>query len=82
LAAELTRLAASRDGGGPPGPGPEPEQWLAEKQVTEGFGLTAEWLEDHQADLRAHKIISKPSRKVRLYHARRLVRYLEARCHS
>ena len=53
--------------------------WLSVETVVSGFGLTPRWLEDHRADLRRRHILSKPSRKTTLYHARRLTRFLEER---
>jgi hypothetical protein len=53
--------------------------WLSVEAVVSGFGLTARWLEDHREDLRRRRILSKPSRKTTLYHARRLARFLDER---
>ena len=47
--------------------------------VIQRFGLSKRWLEEHRPDLRRRHIISKPSRKTTLYHARRLARFLEER---
>jgi hypothetical protein len=53
--------------------------WLSVEAVVSGFGLTPRWLEDHREDLRRRHIISKPSRKATVFHARRLARFLEER---
>jgi hypothetical protein len=56
--------------------------WLSVEAVVSGFGLTPRWLEDHREDLRRRRILCKPSRKKKLYHARRLARFLEERSRS
>ncbi len=56
----------------------EPE-WLSREVVAARYGLNARWLADHRRQLRQRGIISKPSRKTTLYHARRLARFLEER---
>jgi hypothetical protein len=57
-------------------PGP---LWMSTDAVTQHFGLSRRWLEDHGQELRRRHIISKPSRKTTLFHARRLARFLEHR---
>ena len=57
----------------------EPEEWLPAEEVTRRFGLSTRWLTDHRRELRQLRIVSQPSRKTILYHARRLARFLEAR---
>jgi hypothetical protein len=53
--------------------------WMSGDAVTQHFGLSRHWLEDHRQDLGRRHIISKPSRKTTLYHFRRLARFLEER---
>ena len=53
--------------------------WLSVEAVVSSFGLTPRWLEDHREDLRRRHILSKPSRKMTLYHMQRLTRFLEER---
>jgi len=57
----------------------EPFDWLSTASVILRFGLTERWLADHRRQLRLRGIVSKPSRKATLYHARRLARLLEER---
>jgi len=84
LAAVLAALAAST--GLRPAPSSpalrddEGAQWLAVDEVKRRFGLDRRWLADHAIRLRQLKIVTAPSRKVRLYHVGRLGRFLEARC--
>jgi len=54
-------------------------EWLSPAGVEAKFGLSARWLEDHAAELRRLKIVSAPSRKVRVYSRAKLARYVEAR---
>jgi hypothetical protein len=65
---------------GPASPPPEreAEEWLNAEQVEARFGLSRRWLSDHARALRQRRVISKPSRKVALYHRGRLARLLEA----
>ena len=56
------------------------EEWLNAEQVGIRFGLEKRWLSDHMRELRSHRIVSRPSRKVIVFHVRRLGRFLEARC--
>lgn len=65
---------------GPASPPPErdAEEWLTASQVEARFGLPRRWLADHMRALRPHRIVSRPSRKVVVFHARRLSRFLEA----
>ena len=58
----------------------EPEEWLNAAQVQERFALPRSWLTDHAAELRQRRIVTKPSRKLVLYHRGRLARLLEAKC--
>jgi hypothetical protein len=58
----------------------EPEEWLNAAQVEVRFGLPKSWLIDHAAELRQRRIVSKPSRKLVVYHRGRLTRLLEAKC--
>lgn len=58
---------------------PQGPLWMSADAVTQQFGLSKQWLEDHRLDLRRRHIISKPSRKTTLYHARRLARFLDER---
>jgi hypothetical protein len=58
----------------------ESEEWLSAEQVQVRFALPKRWLSDHMRELRAHRIVSRPSRKVIVFHARRLGRFLNARC--
>jgi hypothetical protein len=73
---------------GDPGPAsssPEPresEEWLNADQVEARFGIPKRWLTDHARDLRQRRIVSRPSRKLIVYHRGRLARLLEARCPS
>jgi hypothetical protein len=53
--------------------------WLSLEAATARFGLTERWLADHRRQLRLRGIVSKPSRKTTLYHARRLARFLDER---
>jgi hypothetical protein len=67
----------------PVSPSPEPherEEWLNAEQVEARFGIPKRWLADHAADLRRRRIVSRPSRKLVVYHRGRLARLLEARC--
>jgi len=57
----------------------EPVDWLSTASVILRFGLTERWLADHRRQLRLRGIVSKPSRKTTLYHARRLARFLDER---
>src|SRR5260370_21737276 len=57
-------------------PGPE---WLSVEGVSHRFGLGRRWLEDHCSELRRLGIVSKPSRKTTLFHARRLARFIAQR---
>ena len=57
----------------------ESDEWISEPDVITRFGLDALWLNRHRPLLKARRILSCPSRKRRLYHARRLARYLEDR---
>jgi hypothetical protein len=62
-------------------PSTEPQrEWLSGEQVAERFGLSLTWLAEHRRELRRAGILAQPSRKTFVYHARRLGRYLEARC--
>ena len=77
---DTSRRNASRvagDGSGAP-QNPDPE-WLSCEAVAARYGLGKHWLADHRRQLRQRGIISKPSRKTTLYHARRLARFLEER---
>jgi hypothetical protein len=56
----------------------EPE-YISADDVTRRFSLSRDWLEDHARDLRARGIVVKPSRKVRLYHLRKLRRFVDGR---
>lgn len=56
-----------------------PEVWLSPDEVTRRFGLSARWLATHRRVLAGRRIISRPSRKTVVYHARRLARFLEER---
>jgi hypothetical protein len=56
--------------------------WLSAEQVYTRFGLQASWLMEHRRQLSALGIVSRPSRKVRLYDAKRLGRFLESRRQS
>ena len=59
---------------------PEPAVWLSASQVEAVYGLTAAWLSEHSRELdRVPGLVTKPSRKVRLYRAATLRRWLEAR---
>jgi len=86
VAAVLAALAATGPTSGPlpaltspPGRPEESVEWLNSTQVEQRFGLTRRWLADHASELRRLRIVAAPSRKVRIYHAARLRRYLEAR---
>ena len=67
---------------GPASPPPErereSEEWLSAAQVEARFGVPKRWLSDHAADLRRRRIVSRPSRKLVVYHRARLARLLEA----
>jgi hypothetical protein len=54
-------------------------EWLPTQRVVEQFGLSARWLAAHRRLLIGRRIISRPSRKTVVYHARRLARFLEER---
>jgi hypothetical protein len=58
---------------------PQGPLWMSVDAVTQQFGLSKHWLDDHRRDLQRRHIIAKPSRKTTLYHARRLARFLEER---
>lgn len=58
----------------------ESEEWMSAAQVEARFGLPKRWLSDHSAELGRLRIVSRPSRKVVVFHGRRLSRFLEARC--
>jgi len=77
---DTARRSADRTAAGGTGaaqnPGPE---WLSREVVAARYGLSTRWLADHRRQLRQCGIISKPSRKTTLYHARRLARFLEER---
>jgi hypothetical protein len=66
----------------PPAPPSEREieEWLSAEQVQARFALPKRWLSDHMRELRSHRIVSRPSRKVVVFHARRFSRFLEAQC--
>jgi hypothetical protein len=69
----LTAVGAAS---GPPLPPPGPE-WITAAQVREQFGLDALWLAEHRRGLQQCRIVSSPSRKVRLYSVARLRRFIE-----
>ena len=81
LAALLVLLSARSSE--PPVPVPAtdsaPVVWLSATQVHERFGLEATWLHEHRRQLSALGIVSRPSRKVRLYDPKKLSRFLESR---
>jgi hypothetical protein len=58
----------------------ESEEWLNAEQVEGTFGIPKRWLADHARELRQRRVVSRPSRKLVLYHRARLARLLEARC--
>jgi hypothetical protein len=59
-----------------------PEIWLSPEQVEHRFGLSNTWLHEHRRQLSALGIVSRPSRKVRLYDPEKLARFLESRRQS
>jgi hypothetical protein len=77
---DMSRRSASRATGvgSEAAQNPDPE-WLSCEAVATRYGLGKHWLADHRRQLRQRGIISKPSRKTTLYHARRLARFLEER---
>jgi hypothetical protein len=75
-AALRARLLAEPSMAAAPAP-PEPEEWLSAEQVGVRFGLSPAWLAAHRGLLRQRGIVSQPSRKTRVFHARRLARFLE-----
>lgn len=78
-AAVLTALASIPASAAPAAVTKEPDEWISEQDVVTRFGLDAPWLKRHRPLLKARRILSCPSRKRSLYHARRLARYLEDR---
>src|SRR5260370_18427126 len=62
--------------------GDQPSEWLSVDGVAQRFGLTRRWLEDHRSELRRLGVVSKPSRKTTLFHARRLAQLIELRSRS
>jgi hypothetical protein len=66
---------ASTQNGHPEGP-----LWLNAAQVEACYGLTAAWLKEHSRELeRVPNLVCRPSRKVALYRAPTLRRWLDAR---
>jgi hypothetical protein len=55
----------------------EPDEWIDQASVIARFGLDAPWLKRHRRLLRSRKILTTPSRKKSLFHARRLARLLD-----
>ncbi len=85
-AAALAALAAGSVTGSPEQPavasastGSSEGEWLDSDGVQRVFSLDARWLADHAGELRRLRIVSAPSRKVRLYHRGRLARLLDSR---
>jgi hypothetical protein len=77
---ETSRRSAGRTAGDGTGAAQNPDpEWLSREIVTVRYGLSKRWLADHRRQLRLRGIVSKPSRKTTLYHARRLARFLEER---
>jgi len=56
-----------------------PAVWLSADQVESRFGLPNSWLLEHRRQLASLGIVSRPSRKIRVYDAKRLGRFLESR---
>jgi hypothetical protein len=73
------RLFADR-GPVPSPPQREAEEWLNADQAEARFGLPKRWLSNHSPELRRLRIVSRPSHKQVVYHARRLSQFLESRC--
>lgn len=76
LFARIVVASAERRGGEPE---PGNEEWISADEVTRRFGLSARWLIAHRRLLFGRRIISRPSRKTTVYHARRMARLLEER---
>ena len=77
---DTARASVNRMGGDGTGAAQNPDpEWLSREVVAARYGLNTRWLADHRRQLRQRGIISKPSRKTTLYHARRLARFLEER---
>jgi hypothetical protein len=55
------------------------DRWLKAEAVEAQFSLSPRWLEDHDALLRQRHIVTRPSRRVILYSATRLQRFLETK---
>ena len=56
-----------------------PVLWLSSEQVEQRFGLSNAWLMEHRRQLAGLGIVSRPSRKVRLYDIKKLGRFVESR---
>jgi hypothetical protein len=83
LVARLMATAAPTDTGTSASiVGGEAEGWLSADEVARRFGLSARWLSAHRRVLAGRRIISRPSRKTAVYHAKRLARFLEERSQS
>ena len=60
----------------------DPAQWLSAEQVESRFGLPNSWLMEHRRQLASLGIVSRPSRKLRLYDSKKLGRFIESRRQS
>ena len=77
---DMSRRSTARVAGDGTGAAQNPDpEWLSCEVVVARYGLSKRWLADHRRQLRQRGIVSKPSRKTTLYHARRLARFLDER---